>query len=409
MSEPGTAKGISRRSFLHLAGAAAGTFALPSGLLAFGPSENSFASKRLTIRVMLPSSRLYPLMSGSYFDGMKLGIDRCMAGRACPELEKEDIAHVVPREQLKATAGEKTFDLITGLFNARVASGLSRPSAGAEIPFLASSVGESMISGSRKDAPAVHSLNYWQANWAMGRWAAQHLGKRTFIASSFYESGFDGIYAFRLGFESSGGRILGTGISHMPGAPDLSDILKEAGQLSPDFVYALYCGREAAEFIAGYASSGLSGRIALAGSPFMTDESVLEIAGPAAAGIKTCFPWAVTLDTPENKEFVTLFTRKTGRRPDAFALLGYETAGLIASATGQPRFAEALRESRFSGPRGIVTLADKTVPDSMFLREVRTSDGRMVNTIVSQVEADCPVSGQTAGTRSGWVNPYLCA
>ena len=92
-------------------------------------------------------------------------------------------------------------------------------------PLIANTVGERIVTQA-ESSPYVfyNSLNYWQANKATGEWAAKNVGRKAFIAGSFYESGYDTVYAFRHGFEGTGGEVVGSYITHMkPDSDDRND------------------------------------------------------------------------------------------------------------------------------------------------------------------------------------------
>ena len=170
-----------------------------------------------------------------------------------------------------------------------------------------------------------NTLGLWQANWAMGRWAVQNLGHKAFIATSFYESGYSTLNAFRLGVESAGGEVAHTVITHVPPDPgDPAGALDTIRQVGPDFVYAFYSGQPAITFVTRYADSDLAGRIPLAGSAFLVDQDGLDIQGHAAVGIKSAVSWADGLTTTRNKSFRGLFQKRTGRSADTFGVLGYD-------------------------------------------------------------------------------------
>jgi branched-chain amino acid transport system substrate-binding protein len=122
--------------------------------------------------------------------------------------------------------------------------------------------------------------------------------------------------------------------------------------------------------------------------------------------------WTHTLDTPANRAFVDSFRRATGGRPDAFSMLGYETAMLMEKGMEKGRnlkreeLAAALAEATFTGPRGAMLIDATTgaLTSPLYLHSIRRGMGSLSNDVVGQL--DNAASSLTA-VRSGWLSPYL--
>jgi branched-chain amino acid transport system substrate-binding protein len=256
----------------------------------------------------------------------------------------------------------------------------------------------------------------------MGTWTAPNLGKKAILASSFYDSGYDTLYAFRLGFEGAGGQILSTHVTDTPGREGgMSEFITELKRERPDFVYALYCGQDAIAFMKAWEESGLSGKIPLAGSGFFVDESLLSAHGHAAQRTRSSFPWSPVLELPENKAFVHSYRERTGRHADAFSMLGYETARLIMQAvhavSGETRKTDALiaalGDAQFASPRGRFKMDSRTHTSRspLYLREVERSGSSFSNKVISELnpvnDEDDLVTAMQTGFRTGWLNAYL--
>ena len=238
------------------------------------------------------------------------------------------------------------------------------------------------------------------------------------MASSFYDSGYDSLYAFQLGFESAGGAVQSTKVTHIPaGAGDLHALMASIQRARPDLVFGAYSGPQASDFVRAYASAGLSARIPLLGSGFLVDESLLPEQGDAALGITTALPWARTLDLPANQAFMSAFQSFSGRPADPFAILGYDTAGLIAqcacNTNGPEELRQALANASFESPRGAVrmdaALLEAEAP--LYLREVRASHAGLENAVIGRLPAVPMENPQIAALRAslltGWSNAYM--
>lgn len=140
-------------------------------------------------------------------------------------------------------------------------------------------------------AASAASLYQWQANWALGRWLAQHIGQRGYLVMSFYESGYDTPFAFQTGYESAGGQLLGSRVVDAPIRPlAMSEVMTELRQARPNMVYVLLQDPLAQSFFTEYRAANLLGKIALAGSPFAL-RSAMQTLGAQAAGMHSWRTW----------------------------------------------------------------------------------------------------------------------
>jgi hypothetical protein len=104
--------------------------------------------------------------------------------------------------------------------------------------------------------------------------------------------------------------------------------------------------------------------------------------------------------------------------PDTFALLGYDTAGLIhraiETAKGVGGLKEAFRNAHFSSPRGSMTMdsATASLDGPLYVSEVRMRGGSPAKSVLQEVSA-LPETSEAVkpihlAVRTGWHNAYLC-
>jgi ABC-type branched-subunit amino acid transport system substrate-binding protein len=201
---PTSPSSINRRAFLKTASMVAGAMASPPVHL--GVITHLLLSRPLRIGLLLPSSEAYPAMGDNLKAGLELGFQSLLVD--------PDRVKIIPAQVRQGynRAGEKAqqlleagADLVVAAINSQVASRLQDLFQSQQRVLLAATVGEH-ASAPGKPNPYVffNSLNYWQANWALGAWTAQNLGRQILMAGSFYESGYDSLYAFQRGVESAG-------------------------------------------------------------------------------------------------------------------------------------------------------------------------------------------------------------
>lgn len=408
---------VTRRRFLQRLGVLTGAVVasqipgLRSAAHAQPVAQGGYAGR---VGVLLPQSAMNPLLSPNLVSGLKLGFQTA----GCPDVTLIT-SPCGPGPAAAATCAERLMDqervdLVTGIASPNLSAEFRAAFENRRKYYVAADGGANLVRTS-EESPYVlyNSLHYWQSNWATGQWAAKHLGTKAVVVSSFYETGYDAFSAFRLGFEAGGGEVAETYVTHRPASDwTWESVMSGIRTTAPDLLFALYSGQQATEFLAAWAESGLAGQIPLAASPFMVDEAALAEQGDAALGIISCLPWAPGLDHAENQAFVTAFLAMTGRRPDGFALLGYDTARLIANALGA-NGGGLTANLRWSSPRGAVKLdgRSQSVVTPLYLREVRRGADGLYNAVIGTIapadDRDDRLEPLRSGERTGWLNAYL--
>lgn len=407
---------FTRRGFLKTVGALTGAIMLPvagARVAKAGPKSGRGVSARMGL--LLPDAALHPTLPQSFTAGLQLLAEQTEAViDLIPETIDASPSSVVAKAQ--RLLDQDAPDLVVAVANPSVVTHMAPIFEASSTPLIVIDGGAN-VSRTSEFSPGVfhHSLGYWRANWAMGEWAVKHMGPKVFVVSSLYESGYDSLHAFRLGVESAGGSVVGTKVTHIGPQPvDWGSVYRAIQQERPDFVYALYSGAEAVEFLQSYALAGSP--FPVAGSPSLVDEATLAKLGRAALGIRSCLPWAPELPTLENQAFAMAYQQVVGKPPDPFALLGYETAQLVVEALqAQGGVRQALESARVVGPRGQLRMhaATRSVTSPLYLREVRRGDTGLVNAVVGVLnppdELAPGLQELRTCVRSGWTNPYLLA
>ncbi len=412
--------GYNRREFLRLAGLSAGAVLTGAQLAgpraahaAGGPTPGGAAGgpppagEAPTVGVVLPQRRSD--LGAHFVVGLQL------AGGAAGDKGSAAL-HV-----LAATGGVPAgADLLVGWVDSAQVRPLAAACQAAGRGFLNVSLGENMPrAGAAHPALFRHTLGLWQAQWALGAWAARTVGRRALVASAWYESGYDALYAFQAGFESAGGTVVQTVITHGPqGAPSLAALAGQVAAAKPDLVYAAYSGAAAGDFLRAWTAGG--SRLPLLGAPGLTDERILAGLGAAARGIQTALAWAPGLTTHENAAFRAAYRGATGQVPDSAALLGYETGCLIQAAAaaaggnlrGVDRMQAAFAAVRVVGPRGPLA-GDGVRRDTsgpLYLRVVQATAGVLTNNVVGPLAApptgDAGLAALYAAAPTGCLLPY---
>lgn len=414
MKKPNSINPGRRNALKALGIASAATVAQPilaglSGSLGSTVKASSILGTRASLRVavLLPSSPMNAVAI-SFNDGFNLAI-AASASRVTARVH--DIGQGVNRAIAfaRAQAERRDADVAVGLMSTRVAQWMDHDLASARLPLLVANAGERFGASDKIGSQiAVNTLDLTASAYAAGRWSARNIARECVVAASFYETGFDMMHAFRAGYEAEGGRVTATLISGSPSSPATAlDVVHTIAQGNTPMAAAFYSGDEATEFFGAYGSLERTANIPVVGSPLVTAAQApgIEILSGAT--------WASSLANEANKEFVAAFTKRHGRVPDAFAMLGYESARLVLDAsqrtgTNGDTLLAALRSSRYQSVRGelVANASSNQISAPMYTRRV-TRRG------TEELAAELAPAGSlmkqisTLPERHGWIGSYL--
>jgi branched-chain amino acid transport system substrate-binding protein len=407
---------LGRRQFLRAAGAVAGsawlagcaptqptTPAKPAAAPTTAPAASapqpppaaSGGGPPLKIGLVLPFSGVYAVLGESIVNGMQLYFDSVnnTAGGRRIELIKEDEG--TPDEALRKTrklVEQDQVDIYSGLVSTASAYAVRDYVHENRVIFICSNAGGNDLTRGRK-SPYIFRTSFFNAQPSipMGEYLVRRGLRRVFICAADYAAGRESMAGFREGFLAAGGEVVGEAWPPFPNN-DYAPFLTQIAQARPDASYSFFAGSDAVNFVKQFAEFGLNRDIKLTGSGFMIEEDTLPAQGTAALGAITGLHWALTLDNPENRQFVQAYRQRYNRDPDVYAVQGYDTARVIVEAvnktqgntTDKNRLIEAIASVKFNSPRGPFEFD----PDSheavqnIYAREVREVQGKLTNVVV---------------------------
>lgn len=240
-----------------------------------------------TIGIMIPTSGILPM--GKHFDrAFRKAIEAELLNE---EVELEIITKMIGQgvpsyieKALDEFIGYHDVDMVVGLVSNKVIDGFVERFEKKGVPLLINNLGEHFIPTKGFNANViVNSEHLWQHSWALGRYAAQSLGKKGLIISSVYDAGYAFINCFQLGILS-----VDEGFDHdlrllpMPEAGSLSDIklaFEMVDMSEYDFVIPLFCGEEARLFLEEFYGRGYHEEISLVGLPFLLETKEKHLPG----------------------------------------------------------------------------------------------------------------------------------
>lgn len=368
---------FTRRRLLQAATLVTGSVLLPGVASATVP-----APREGQIGLLLPESAA----GDSFLAGLRIA------------LPGQPMALRVPMGRLEVAEGAKRLlaagkTHLIGLMGPNLANAAAPVLEESGATLLAVDTGANLIR-TDEESPQIftHSLGLWRGAVALGAWSVQQYGPRGLALSGITESGYDMLHCFEIGVTEGGGSALPAIVTHLgPTSVDWAAIFQQVREAKPDFVYALYSGTQAVEFLGAWRASGL--RIPLVASPFLVDEATLPHHQGRAEGLPSASTWAPHLEHEVNQRFVAAF----GAEPEPFTLLGYE-AGLLMAANLQA----------VEGPRGWIRPGALGATRSpLYLRQVAAGANVIKGALPAPAENDPRVEELRQAVRTGWINPYL--
>jgi hypothetical protein len=291
--------------------------------------------------------------------------------------------------------------------------------------FLTSIGADIVREGDRHPNVFRNSLFYWQGLYQTGYDAIRDHGG-VFTATTTLETGFDSYLAYLTGCEDAG-------CAYVPfhqcderdyvfRAEPCIEKIKASGC---NVVAALASGDNAAKIYRDVilnAAGAENRKVVL--SPFYHDNSVLKSIGDLLIGTESYFGWADSLldvDTHAVRDFLEAWKKSSKKTPDAFSVLGYETAKMICSAMdkcGRDEFdanalAAALEGTGLESPRGTIAMdpAAHTVNGMIYKRTLEKRDNTfrtaVTKAIMAQKDGDSRLNGKISIHGSRWLNDYL--
>ena len=246
------------------------------------------------------------------------------------------------------------------------------------------------------------SFSMWHAGYAMGEAAAKNLKAKTaVIGYTDFPPGKDSLAAFKLGFESNGGKVIDE--IPMGGAntvPDFTPFFQRAKDKKPDVFFVFIPGGDhSTAVVRTYAALGMKDAgIKLVGPGDITQDTKLQPMGANADGLITMHHYNADLDTPENKKFVAAWKKEYGANstPDFMAVAGYDGMAAIAHVIKElkgkvdgDKAVALLKGWKYASPRGPIQIDPETRDIIMneYLSQASYENGRVVQKNIGKIEA----------------------
>jgi branched-chain amino acid transport system substrate-binding protein len=381
--------------------------------------------KKIKIGLLVPGSGIYRTMGLDFENGLLLAVGEENSNRI--EVTKEFIGQGNTSQVQTALQKLESFqnvDLFTGILTSKVASELQDFINKRAKPFLVNNLGEQTILPGQFDSSYVfiNDFGLCQSEYAFGRWFTRQGAKKVSIAFSIYEGGYHLHQAFRMGTISEGMHdILFHQLPLIPEQVDASHIIEALKEHHASYVHAIFCGIDGQDFLTRLRNDKALTLSQFTASPFLIEEGLKHEEELLNEGTPSATTWSASLDSKENREFVSSYIDCFQGVPNAFSLLGYETGLSLKKAIEQldivnPANLQAFFTCEsFKGPRGTFSLTTDLAKDSpaIYLQKLKKQkDGSLKNCIVDRLEPikknNLDLISIAEESLASWQNPYLC-
>jgi branched-chain amino acid transport system substrate-binding protein len=288
--------------------------------------------------------------------------------------------------------------LLAGVVGTPAANAIAPLTAEAKLPFIvmnAAGVTTTRLS----PFVARVSFTHWQLSLPLGRWAAEHLGKRAMTCVSDFAPGYDGEGGFSKGFRDGGGEIIGS--IRMPVLTlDFAPFLERVKEAKPDILYVFIpAGQQATAVMKAYADLGLKAAgVKLVGPQDIVTDEELPNMGEAPLGVISAGNYSPAAERPANAAFLAAWKRAYGDKAIAnfMSVAGWDGMAAIYDVIKQSR--GRLDGERAMGilrgwkdrdsPRGPIMIDPETrdIVQNVYLRRTEKRDGHLANIEFATIE-----------------------
>lgn len=268
-----------------------------------------------------------------------------------------------------------------------------------------------------------HHLGSALNSWCTGEKVAKEHQKAAFI-SSYYDGGYSLCHAFSTSFSNTGENIGFNLIGHQlkdnfDAAPLLS-FLEEDSDVKA-FLTVL-SGELVSEIHTQLNKTNVNTGATFYGSPVMIEESGILTNTADFLDVEGYTSWFQNNPLPENERYCLSFQKRTGRTPDSFGVLGWDTALILKAIailwktgeSGPQNIIESLSDKTLAGAKGAMQLhvESRQYIAPLYYVNITSGDMQHLQTLdIKAVEDTFKRMSEyrITGTSTGWLNTYLCS
>jgi branched-chain amino acid transport system substrate-binding protein len=346
------------------------------------------------VGLLVPKSGVYAPLGKDMEQGFRMYLDAKggkLGGRAVEVVVADEGGGPdsgVPAAQKLAQQDKVT--TLVGIVNSATALGVRDLFTDSKIPLIVANAGANDITGAqRSDYVWRTSFANGEVSGALGEYVAGQVKEgKVFLIAPDYAAGKEATGGFQAAFEAAGGTVAATELTPFGTTTNFQPYLARIQRSGARAVYCFYAGAEAVAFVKQYQQFGLSSKIPLYCSGFVTEGGVLKAQGDAAVGIKTSLHYSDQIDNPTNQRFVADYSARYGDAPTVYAVQAYDAAAVLDQALAKGTTGDAIVQGlqgigEIDSPRGPWRFNEGHGPDQIYyLRTTEQREGRIVNAVV---------------------------
>lgn len=369
------------------------------------------------IGILLPRSTDYPSMGVDMLDGIKGYTGKIAEPAIDYKIESIGFGEnpALTHEKAEKLLLQEEVDVLVIYSNVSNAELLYNLALVYSRPFIFLDAGMQMSFAPVSDFCYHISLQGLHACRIGGSMAGEG-NRKVLMASSFYDGGYFGPWAYDKGLSEAGGSICGNYVSGYKEADFTIDnyitLLQSSDAASVTACFSSYLAKLFLKELA--ACNNQTTAVPLYCAPFMAEEQMLQDCIFPGGEFHTVVPWGTSLQNNEQHEFLTYFKQEKNKTANIFHLLGWEAGAVISQVFNQGE--ASLNGFSYASPRGQVTIhpgSHHTYAPLYKGQIIGDNDSRcrlmITGTIpMSASDHERMMSDKPENQVSGWRNNYLC-
>lgn len=372
----------------------------------------------IKIGILLPRSDMFPTLALDFLNGFRMGLSVRGDNVDSPKLLIESIGNATGDSVLKTAEKmilQENVDLtisFCGIFDLK---DLVSIFTAYKKNLIHIDLGGNIITREHVSPYVVHHmLGLWQSAYKSGEFAAQKLGKKAALATSFYDGGYHLVESFIRGFTANGGTIVFPYVAPFDYKTETyQSLIDGLHNSNPDFIYSLFTYKEEQKVLNILSEKLNKNSLPIIWSPLID----LNQETNRLENVLSISSWDFDSDDPEMENFIQSYQQKNNIPPNEISLLGFETGLTVTNSVGTEEklplelgtFSKMLK---MQGPRGELSFNsfhESQVP-LHFVRKYDFTGQPYTRTVLQKIEQngeeklydqfkDLPASG--------WQNPYI--
>lgn len=232
--------------------------------------------EKLHIGLLLPTSTILPV-SKQFEKGLSSSLMNIDKSNFEIEINKEFIGQggtIQVENAVNKLLSYDAVDIIAGVVSNRVVESIASKFFNNKKPILLNNLGEH-VPNTQKLNPYVfiNSMHLWRDAYALGYWGVKTWGKKGMFIASVYDAGYSFSQMFYKGMMAASAEAEWSfSVPPMPppgSLTDMSVIFPFLEQYQPDFIFAVFCGKENTLFLNEFIKRGWHKKTKILGLPYL--------------------------------------------------------------------------------------------------------------------------------------------